>query len=143
MNGGTISGNISDGSRGGGGVYSEGTFTMNGGTISGNTVNNNADGGGGVYAAAFTMNGGTISGNTAAYFGGGVLISNGGTFIKSGTGGIIYGSNAPEGQANRAQSDGQGHAVYSFSGIGQKRNTTARISTAMASRVTGQAGGWE
>jgi hypothetical protein len=78
MNGGTISGNtIRDCERGGGGVYTDSTFIMNGAAISGNT----ADGGGGVYVSGtFTMSGGTISGNTGS--GGGVYVDSG-TFTMS------------------------------------------------------------
>jgi hypothetical protein len=85
------------------------------------------------------MNGGTISGNTAGDRGGGVFAGNSSTFIKSGTGGIIYGSNAPEGQANKAR---YGATVY-YNDKGWDRITTARASQAMDSRVSGAAGGWE
>ena len=119
-----------------------GSFTMNGGVISGNalagTSNSNAGGGVAVYGGTFTMNGGIISGNTARW-GGGVWVMASATFIKSGTGGIIYGNNAPEGQANKAT--GPGAAVYSQSrGV---RNTTARASQAIDTRTSGAAGGWE
>jgi len=80
------------------------------------------------------MNGGAISGNTSSS-GGGVYVR--GTFTKAGTGGIIYGSNAPDGQANKASN---GAAVYNS---GKKRDTTARVSQAMDSRQSGAAGGWE
>jgi len=141
MNGGTIRNNrlplMVNGipSSGGGVRMQSGSFTMNGGTISGNT----ADSGGGVAVnqGTFTMNGGVISGNTAAtYIGGGVNISAG-TFIKSGTGGVIYGNNAPDGQANKASRGAAVTAGYF------DRNTTARISQAMDSRQGGAAGGWE
>jgi hypothetical protein len=142
MNGGTISGNTTNG--GGGGVgASSGAFTMNGGTISGNTANGSGNsGGGGVYVGdkgTFTMSGGTINGNTSLSRGGGVYMFSS-AFVKSGTGGIIYGSNAPEEQANKAKDDSSGHAVYAN---GKKRNTTARTSTAMDSGKDGPAGGWE
>ncbi|GAB6391969.1 MAG: putative lipoprotein [Treponematales bacterium] len=165
MNGGTITRNTSEGYDGdGGGVYavhtfimndgvisenttaergggvSAGIFTMNGGTISGNSTQY----GGGVNAGTFTMKGGTISGNTARE-GGGVRVRSDGKFIK--TGGIIYGSNAPDGQANTAIGDDSGHAVAIGGGIwsrpSKKRNTTARASTAMDSSKDGPAGGWE
>jgi hypothetical protein len=137
MNGGAISGNNSTNYAGGGVCVESGTFTMMNGTISGNTANR----GGGVYVVSgtFTMNGGTISGNTTSSGGGGgVYVERGAAFIKSGTAGIIYGSNASEGQANKA-SDGQ--AVYVSSG--KKRNTTARISNAITTNQSGTAGGWE
>jgi hypothetical protein len=143
MNGGAIRDNkrMSSSENVGGGVcVNAGSFTMNGGTISGNTA---AYGGGGVSVngGMFIMNGGTISGNTAAY-GGGVYVGSKGTFTKSGSGGgIIYGSNAPEGQANKVRSDSYGHAVYVDGG--KKRDTTARATTAMDSTKSGASGGWE
>jgi hypothetical protein len=134
MNGGTISGNSCSG---GGGVCvgENSTFIMTGGTISRNT----AISGGGVYVGGgtFTMNDGTISGNTADKSGGGVIVS-GGTFTKSGTAGIIYGSDAPAGQANQASQ--YGHAVYTPNG---SRDTTAHISRMLDSSKYGSAGGWE
>ncbi|GHU47373.1 hypothetical protein FACS1894200_02620 [Spirochaetia bacterium] len=63
------------------------------------------------------------------------------TPTKSGTGNaVIYGSNAPDDQGNKASSDAQGHAVYAGN---KKRNTTARAGTAMDSTKGGPAGGWE
>ena len=85
-------------------------FTMNGGTIAGNT----AGSGGGVAINApnaggsFIMRGGTISGNTAFGNGGGVYVGSGGRLRK--TGGIIYGSDDVEGNANISTLPGQ--AVY-------------------------------
>jgi hypothetical protein len=96
MSGGAITGNTE-----GGGVYSLGTFTMTNGVISENTVTIGE--GGGVYfrESTFFMKGGVISGNTAG-FGGGVygFIRKSGRFTKSG--GVIYGSDAPEELANKA-----------------------------------------
>jgi hypothetical protein len=86
------------------------------------------------------MNGGTIIGNTASG-GGGVYVDSGALFTKSGTAGIIYGSNAPEGKANKAYGDSYGHAVGVSNGT--KRNTTARISNAITTNQSGAAGGWE
>ncbi len=62
MNGGTISDNYTVGS--GGGVWAYGSFTMNGGTISNNTAEGSS---GAIYGAQadITMTGGTISGNTS------------------------------------------------------------------------------
>jgi hypothetical protein len=140
MNNGIISGNtISNNNSGGGVCMVGGTFTMNGGTISGNTT---SGGGGGVYVSSgtFTMSSGTISGNTTSGRvggGGGVYVENG-MFTKSGTGGVIYGSDAPE-DANKAS--GQGHAVYA--GNGKTRDTTARITRALDSTKSGAEGGWE
>jgi hypothetical protein len=132
MNNGTISGNY--GYKGGGVYLNKGAFTMNNGTISRNSGYN----GGGVCVESgiFSMLGGTISGNSARNYGGGVFCYAWGTFTKSGNGGIIYGSNAPEEQANRAVRDG--HAVY-----GGPRNSTARVSQALDSRQKGATGGWE
>ncbi|GHV93449.1 hypothetical protein AGMMS50268_39520 [Spirochaetia bacterium] len=138
MKDGVISGNTTNGSGGGVSVDS-GSFTMSGGTINGNTAKGQYAGGGGVYmglmSGKFTMSGGTISGNAASSDGGGVYAS---TFTKSGGGGVIYGSNAADGQGNTASGDG--HAVYAS---GKKRNTTARAATAMDSAKDGPAGGWE
>jgi parallel beta-helix repeat protein len=135
MSNGVISGNTAG--RGGGGVWTEKRFTMSGGSISGNTASGE-DGGGAGVGETFTMSGGIISGNTAKNHGGGVYA--GGTFTKAaGTGSIIYGSNAPEGQANKAGGDGQ--AVYA--GSGKKRDTTTRVTTVLDSTKSGAAGGWE
>jgi len=128
---GTISGNRS------GGVYVSdySKFVMTNGVISGNTASN----GGGVHivvGGTFEMTNGTISGNTATDSGGGVFA--GGTFIKSGDGGIIYGSDATKEQANKANK--YGHAVYSKNG---SRDTTARVNMALDSTKVGAAGGWE
>jgi len=89
MEGGTISGNTSDGYRAhGGGVRVDGTgavFNMTGGTISGNTASGTETEGGGVYVegVTFNMTGGTISGNTASQYGGGVSVKAGATFTMS------------------------------------------------------------
>jgi predicted outer membrane repeat protein len=90
----------------------------------------------------FTMSGGTIGGNTAKESGGGVYVS--GTFTKSGTGGIIYGSNASEDQANKAGADKQGHAVYVRGTRDYVRDSTADEATALDSKKNRiQGGGWE
>jgi hypothetical protein len=138
MNGGSIKDNKHD-STGGGVHIDSGAFTMNNGTISGNSAL--YEGGGvSVNKGTFTMNNGTISGNSTGN-GGGVYCSSRGTFTKSGTAGIIYGSNAPDGQANKAFNDSYGHAVYAYN-VG-KRDSTARISQALDTRKIGAAGGWE
>jgi hypothetical protein len=144
MNGGSIMDNMT--TTGGAGVFVDtGTFTMNGGTISGNTVRAINEHGGGVHVrgGAFIMNGGTISGNTAV-LGGGVFVEANALFVKSGQGGVIYGSNAQDWEANRASNStgARGHAVFSRTGQGQ-RNTTARVSQAIDTRQVGMAGGWE
>jgi hypothetical protein len=148
ISGGAISGNTAGNEQYsnncvGGGVYvGDGTFTINGGTISGNTASGyfgSTGSGGGVYinGGTSTMTNGIISGNTTSRSGGGVYVG-GAMFTKSGSGGIIYGSDAPEGQANKA---GQyGHAVYTGNG---SRDTTARANRALDSTINGPAGGWE
>lgn len=142
MNGGSIFFNTARGLTNscGGGVYVcsnlGSTFIMNGGDITGNVSKN---GGGGVYVdGTFTMNDGTISGNTAADSGGGVLVVYYGTFIKSNTAGVIYGSDAAEDRANKA--DKYGHAVHTKNG---SRDTTARATMALDSSKQGPEGGWE
>ncbi|MDR1256166.1 MAG: hypothetical protein LBJ86_00270 [Spirochaetaceae bacterium] len=142
MSSGIISGNTAD--LDGGGVCGFGTFTMSGGAISGNTVNK--DGGGVyVYNGTVTMNGGAIGGNTAKENGGGVYMDNNGTFTKSDSGGIIYGSNAPAEMANKAGSDEKGHAAFVDSNTRTYvRNTTADETTALDSTKNRiQGGGWE
>ena len=88
-----------------------------------------------VVGGAFTMQGGTISGNTAER-GGGVYVLSG-RFTKSG-GGVIYGSNASGGLANKAP---EGAAVFARD-VG-KRDTTTRASTVMDTGKRGAAGGWD
>jgi hypothetical protein len=138
MHNGAISGNTASS---GGGVFvtfSGSGFTMQGGSISGNTADND---GGGVSVAfsdsGFTMQGGAISGNTAGS-GGGVSVFFSSAFTKSGADGVIYGSDAPAGQANKAA---RAAAVYVDDG--RKRETTARTSTALDTQKSGPSGGWE
>ena len=143
MNGGTINSNSAahgNGYGGGGGVYvgSNGTFEMKGGVIAKNVANKNATGGGGVFVdGKFMMNDGTISGNSTTKSGGGVLV-DGGTFTKSNTAGVIYGGDAADDKANKA--DQYGHAVHTKNG---SRDTTARVTMALDSRKQGAEGGWE
>lgn len=148
MNGGEITENTANGDRnswggyfGGGGVCIEGTFTMNGGLISNNIATGYVNkGGGGVFVqqfGTFIMNDGTISKNRTTKSGGGVCVHNA-TFVKSGTAGIIYGGDATEDKANKA--DQYGHAVYTDNG---SRDTTARATKALDSRQQGADGGWE
>ena len=79
----------------GGGVFiNGGTFTMNSGSITGNRAGTDGNGwGGGVYImtgdgytkeGAFIMKGGSITGNHAASYGGGVVLSDTGSFRVSG-----------------------------------------------------------
>jgi len=98
----------------GGGVYirtagdlneRQAEFIMKGGTIRGNInkVNNYMACGGGLLIAGFgvfTMEGGRFMGNITQFNGGGVHSGGRGTFRK--TGGIIYGSDAPEEKRNIA-----------------------------------------
>ena len=116
MSGGEISGNTSSGYSGGGVDGSGGTFTMSGGEISGNTSGGNG-GGVFVYSGTFAMSGGEISGNTSGshFYGGGVCVTSGSTFTKTG-GGVIYGydsSDASNTLWNKASyGNTYGHAVY-------------------------------
>ncbi|MDR0707997.1 MAG: hypothetical protein LBF60_09025 [Treponema sp.] len=157
-------GSLDDG--GGGGVYiANGTFTMNDGVISGNAVTSSGGSGGGVHVGRegkFTMTNGTITANKANWQGGGVHVSLSGrftmsggvismnvaqnsgggvcalgTFTKSGDGGVIYGSDAPEG--NYAAK--YGHAVHT--NRNGSRDATARATMALDSTKQGAAGGWE
>jgi DNA-binding CsgD family transcriptional regulator len=80
-------------------------FIMKGGVIRGNinnTQNPHACGAGVLIMgfALFTMEGGEIMNNTAMRAGGGFLTGSRGSFKK--TGGIIYGSDAPDGYRNIA-----------------------------------------
>ncbi|MDR1232309.1 MAG: Ig-like domain-containing protein [Spirochaetaceae bacterium] len=88
-------------------VYIDGgTVELRSGGIKGNA--NTSGGGGGVYITnngTFTMKGGTVSGNTAAS-GGGVYITNNGTFTMQA--GTISG--------NTATTEGGGSGVYVLSG---------------------------
>jgi hypothetical protein len=142
MNGGTIGGNAA---KWGGGVYigETGTFTMNGGTIGGNAASGSDSYGGGVYVdgGTFAMHGGSIGGNTADH-GAGVHgnLSTGGTFTK--TGGIIYGSNAPDEQKNQAGQSGQAVFIYISDNDQKTRDTTAGENTVLDSGKNGAAGGW-
>jgi DNA-binding CsgD family transcriptional regulator len=95
-------------------------FIMKGGTIRGNIndLQNPIAGGGGVQMTGFgifTMEGGVIMNNTVRNTGGGFGIGSRGSFKK--TGGIIYGSNAPDGFRNTALTGyntpkNYGHAVW-------------------------------
>jgi hypothetical protein len=122
-----ITGNTSSSTNtGGGGVFVyNGSFVMEDGEITGNTSLSTNTGGGGVLvyggSSTFTMKGGKISGNSAKNGGGGgggVYVGSAGKVFK--TGGIIYGSNAEEGNANVVKDntaspvDTYGHAVYYY-----------------------------
>ena len=144
MNGGSIYWNNADS---GAGVHVSNTsnFIMNNGSIFSNTAYGNdysRVGGGGVYVygeASFTMNGGCIERNVAekkATGGGGVFVD--GMFVKSNSAGIIYGGDAEEEKANKAEQ--YGHAVYTKKG---SRDTTAKKNMSLDSRKHGADGGWE
>jgi uncharacterized protein YgiM (DUF1202 family) len=143
MNNGTISENRAPNRNGGGIHIQSGTFTMNNGTINGNSCNW-WGGGVNVPEGNFTMNNGIISGNKAQY-GGGVSVREG-TFKKSGRAGIIYGSNASNSLANKADSNDKGHAVVLSDGnskVSRLRNSTVGTTQAMDSSKKGAAGGWQ
>jgi hypothetical protein len=73
-----------------------------------------------------------------------VYVAKDKTFTKSAAGGIIYGSNAPAGQANKAPQGAAGPAVYVAGDRPQKRITTAGETTALDSgKNLAQGGGWE
>lgn len=101
MYGGSITGNTATSK--GGGVYSAGgTITMTGGTIE----KNNAPQGGGMYESGgssvrFTMSGGSITANTATDKGGGVYVSDGGSFKISGS--VQITGNKKDGAANNVE----------------------------------------
>jgi hypothetical protein len=131
-------------------VDSDGTLVMqDGAKICDNTAINSS--GGGVYVhsgGTFTMSGGEISGNTSSSSGGGVYIDvgNGGTFIKTLSGGIIYGSTNTThtaGSTENTSTNGNGHAVYVGSSPSKKRNTNAGLEVALDSSKVGTVGGWE
>ena len=86
MYGGSITGNTT-GNTNGGGVYvnSYGNFTMTGGSISDNNVGTGENGGGVYVNGTFTMSGGEIRNNTAPGTGdgGGVFVNYNGTFNMS------------------------------------------------------------
>jgi hypothetical protein len=139
MSRGTISGNAA--AKNGGGVrVAEGDFTMTGGAISGNAASGGNGGGVSVASGTITVSKGTIGGNSASGSGGGVWVAD----ALTKTTGIIYGSNAPKGQANKASSDETGHAVFVEADQRRVRNTTVNASTKLDSaknRLEG--GGWE
>ncbi|MCL2601679.1 MAG: hypothetical protein FWD91_02575 [Treponema sp.] len=115
-----VTGHIGLGGGGGIHVGIAGTLILNGGEISGNSITENWDFddienngyGGGVRIerhARFDMLHGTISDN-GAVGGGGVHVAEGGVFRMGG--GVIYGSDAGAGLANRARrEDGTGAAL--------------------------------
>ena len=107
MNGGIISGNISN-TTGGGVEVSNGTFEM----IDGEITDNTASYGGGVHvsgtSSTFTMSGTAVISDNEASYGGGVFV-NGGTFIMNG--GEISGNTALS--SDTVKDSGGGVYVYS------------------------------
>jgi hypothetical protein len=85
-----------------------------------------------VSEGTFTMAGGAISNNTASYAGGGVYVSDQGTFIKRGSAAIDA--------TNRAE---LGNAVCIDTSPLKARDTAAGPEVDLDSRVSGRAGGWE
>ena len=136
---------------GGGGVFLyRDTMNMYGGTISGN-ISNGYDGGGGVYVChtatgygVFNMFGGTISGNQAnsvgvtspLLYGGGGGVKNGGVFKM--TGGVIENNIA---SASNISGNGGGvnNAVYNYNGTTTISNK-ARITNNTANGTGGGGG---
>ena len=120
MYGGKITGNTA--LSGGGVDLSGGTFNMTGGEITGNTTyGTENNGGGGVHVSkgTFTMSGNAvISGNTANGSGGGVCVTDGGTFTMEG--GTIGGDTA---NGNTASGRGGG-GVYVYNSTFTMKNGT-------------------
>ena len=139
MSGGTISGNASS-TSGGGGVHiaDGGKFIMTGGTIGGATEEdaNTSQYGNGVRVTGsgsqFLMSGSAvISGNKGAQSGGGVHIGNGGSFDLSGNA-VISGNRATYGAGVR----GEGPFTMSMSG-----GTIGGTTPAEANIASGSGGG--
>jgi len=83
------------------------------------------DGGGVSSNGTFTMSGGVIKGNSASY-GGGVQIHSG-VFEKTASGGVIYGSDGGE-NANTATNNatsGSAIYVYSYGGYVHRETTVS------------------
>ncbi|MDR2097063.1 MAG: hypothetical protein LBP37_00915 [Spirochaetaceae bacterium] len=115
-----------------------GTFIMDGGSIDNNRGTENTVKGGvwGVANSTITMNGGIIENNESVKENGGGVFSAG-TFTK--TGGVIYGNNADETNANVFTNNG--HIIF---GSGSKwRDSTADETVTMDNSIPGEAGGWE
>lgn len=150
MKGGKIANNFAHNSGGGGVSITQGEFIMEGGVISGNTASGSStfgNGGGvsvgGTYdAGRFTMKGGVIRGNTAGNQGGGVYVSNSGTFVMEG--GTIKGFHPSDGDSNKAGSSNasgnegsNGAAVYLYGGsMGTVKYTSGDFSLFQATETT-------
>ena len=146
MNGGKITNNTVSSSNGGG-VYVSATqmangtaigiFTMTGGEIS----NNNAANGGGVYMSGtintalgtFTMSGGEIFGNTTSSSGkgGGVYISDKGTFTLS-SNGKIYNNGADSGGGVYVNATSGSPGTFKMTGGEISNNTSSSTSSSGA-----------
>jgi hypothetical protein len=118
----------SSGNPGAGAVFiSNGTFFMEGGEISSNFFAGSQTSAGAVYISTsgkFIMSGGVIKNNT----GSANMMSAGGVFINSGsftkTGGIIYGNDAEQDLANKANNASYtGAAIYWGSNARKVNNT--------------------
>ena len=90
-----------------------------------------------MYAGNIT--GGVISGNSATKEGGGIYFSSNNKFIKSASGGVIYGSNAVITLKN-VSGNNTGHAVYINGSPIKQRNTTVESNIALESD---KSSGWE
>jgi hypothetical protein len=142
MNDGSIRNNFAFSGGGGVSIREGAVFIMNGGIVS----SNSALWGGGIYSlGSFTMRGGTISDNSASGFGGGIATERNSIFVKSG--GVIYGSDASEGHANRTMYGTGGNAVMAVDNNGDVfywlRNATSGEDHSMNNRQTAASGGWE
>jgi len=102
-------------SSNGGGISSNGTFTMNGGSVEGNS----APSGGGVYIAAgtVTLTGGTIQNNTATTTGGGI-------HVATGIGALNMDNSSVEIKNNTASTNGGG--IY-FAGTNLNMNPSSAV----------------
>jgi hypothetical protein len=133
IKGGEITGNTA--SIYGGGIYSNNNLTMSDGVIHGNTANS----GGGICGTKnISITGGVISGNNATQEGGGIYFS-GAKFIKSASGGVIYGLDAASTLKNTSGNN-NGHAVYKSGSPIKQRNTTVESNMSLESD---KFSGWE
>jgi hypothetical protein len=120
-------------SDGGGGVLTNGSFTMSAGIIRGNSVDGKKSGGGvcTTNSGSFTMSGGTIQNNTARNGGGGVF----GTFAMSG--GVIKGNRVLDATDTWAAGGVFATGIFTMSGgtIGGDDPADANIAASAANGV--------
>ena len=85
-------------------LVDDGIFVMNGGSITGNITEK---GGGGVYlsSGSFTMAGGSIQNNQAGTYGGGIIVSREAEFIVSGA--PVISGNTASGKGNNVYLSGE------------------------------------